>query len=528
MKKKLPALSRRPSALSKQVIEAVRMKATGVTGEAVRRILEEEDGDGDGEDDPDISAAREFLVSVPSVEPAHVWWILANRDLEAAQAAELGLGEAKKEAEKKAFNVYHYLRQRYVYAAFRDEVWDRRAKDWISTKALSNSEAHRMPEDPKSDRGDRLDAFKVLREDPVANRVHNERFLPGDEEEIVERDGVAWLNVWQKPTVVPRKDDAKPMLDHILYLCNGNKEHAAHLTDWLAYCYQNPGKKIHYAPLIISPAQGVGKDTVAIAMARLLGERNVPFLDDDAIAEGRNEFMKRASLVVVPEIMSGERREVANKLKPLITQPEVRVNEKNVKPYFVENLANFLFFSNHENAAQIEQKDRRYFVIICREDPKSEEYFDELYAYIRGDGLEGFAWFLANRDLSHFKPHAPAPHTEHKDTVRAATKAGWESWLEDAWMSEAAPFDRRVINLRDALTTIAEAKGPRMTTQQIAQFLKSKGGGDLERVRLSGGSRVRLWAVRDFERYAADGELAAKAFERPTEHMRDHLRVAAE
>jgi|AntRauTorckE5430_2_1112549.scaffolds.fasta_scaffold188790_1 hypothetical protein len=66
-----------------------------------------------------------------------------------------------------------------------------------------------------------------------------------------------------------------------------------------------------------------------------------------------------------------------------------------------------------------------------------------------------------------------------------------------------------------------------MTTQQIARFLKSKGGGDLERVRLSGGARVRLWATRDFVRYDADRALAAEAYESPTKHRARHLQAVA-
>ena len=525
MKKQMPSLKRRPVGLTKQTVDAVRKKAgDAVTGAAVASAM---DSDGDEDEDEDIARAREFLGSLPSVEPAHIWWALETRDIERRQASELGVEEARQQRQQHSQSVIEYLAERYVYAAFRDEVWDRRAQDWISTRALTNAEAHRMPVDPRSDKGERLDAFKVLRESDGADRVHNERFLPGEHGEIVERDGVEWLNIWQRPSVRPRKGDAKPMLDHILYLCNGNREHAAHLTDWLAYAYQNPGRKIAHAVLMVSEHQGVGKDTLAIAMARLFGERNCAFLDDDAVAEGRNEFMKRSQLVVVPEIMSGDRKDVANKLKPLITQPETRINEKNVKPYFVENLANFMFFSNHRNAAHIEDHDRRYFVVICGEAPREEDYYTALYDYIRSDALAGFAHFLATRDLSNFNPSAPAPHTEHKDVVRAATTPGWEAWLEDAWQSDAAPFDRRVVNLRDVLTAVQEARGPRMNVQQIGQFLSKKGGGELGRVRLESGGRVRLWATRDYETYAADPKLAAQAYGRPTEHMANHLRVVA-
>jgi hypothetical protein len=500
---KLPALGRKPSAITKSDVAAIQQKGSGVKADAVKRIVDAGDDDADAEDDDDIRAAREFLETVKSVEAAHVWWCLETRETEERKAAELGTGEQQQNAKRESFNVSHYLRQRYVYAAFRDEVWDRRAKDWISTKALSNSEAHIMPVDPNSDRGDRLDAFKVLREDPVANRVHNERFIPGEESEIVCLDNVDWLNTWTAPDIEPKAGDASWMLDHILYLCNGDKTIAGQMLDWMAFTAQNPGVKINYAPLLISPAQGVGKDTLGIALARVVGFDNAYFLDDGAIAEGRFDFMKSTSLVIVPEIMCGERREVANKLKPLITQERIRINEKNVKPYRVDNQANFMMLSNYENAAFIEDEDRRYFVIICRQKPKSPEYFTEFYGKIWGEEISAFAHVLMTRDLSEFNPKAPAPHTEHKDTVRQATQNGVEAWLDDAWNSNSAPFDKDVINLRDALKTFHDAGAPRqMSIQAIAAYLKKDhvGGGDLGKPRIGPkGNQVRVYAVRGIE-----------------------------
>jgi hypothetical protein len=510
MKKKLPSLTRTPSGLKKQVIEAVKNKADGISAEAVRRVIEEEEGAGGGDDeDADIKAAREFLSSVKSVEPLHVWWILANRDLEAAQAAELGLNDEEDNQLTKAMKM---LRKRYVYAARRDEVWDRQARDWISTRALSNAQAHAMPLD---ENGNPHDAMKVLARDKYADRVHNERYMPGVDSEIAAADGVDWLNTWRKSDLVPAKGDPTPMLNHILYLCGGRKELASHLTDWIAFQVQNPGVKVNHAPLIISGHQGVGKDALSDALIRIFGEWNTRKVSEDMISEGRYEFMKRAQLIVVPETMSGDRKDLAHKLKPLITQTTVTVNEKNVKPYEVQNVSNFIMFSNHENAAHIEDNDRRYFVVICREKPKDPQYYVDLYNYIEGDGLAGFAWFLANRDLSNFNPKAPALNTPDKAVVKEACRGNWEAWLDDAWQSGAAPFDRDVINTRDAVAAISAVKGaPRISVRQVRQFLEKVGGGDLGKPRMSGGKQVRVFAVRDFEELKnAPKEVIALAYE---------------
>jgi len=81
------------------------------------------------------------------------------------------------------------LRERYIYGAFRDEVFDLRAVrpgderrgDWISLRALDNLWAAEMPDDPDS-LGTKLKASDVLLEDPHAIRVHDELYAPGHHE----------------------------------------------------------------------------------------------------------------------------------------------------------------------------------------------------------------------------------------------------------------------------------------------------------------------------------------------------------
>ncbi|MGY6410776.1 MAG: primase-helicase family protein [Alkalilacustris sp.] len=433
-----------------------------------------------GEEHPVLTA----LSPTPS---EWVWWALSQRDIRNSAA---GTGDGQVD------DVMETLRERFVYGAFRDEVFDRRAGDWISTRAMDNVMARHMPLDWF---GRPMSAFSTFKADQKTQMVHNEKYRPGERREIfVDGKGTSWLNTWTPPSVKAKKGDATPLLNHILYLCNGDKAHAAHIADWLAYMYQNPGAKLNHAILMVSEHQGVGKDTLGEAMARILGQDNVRLVQDDDVNEGRNDFMKRSQLVIVPETMSGDRRDLANKLKPLITQPIIRVNEKNVKPYEIENTVNFLMFSNHLNAAYIEDHDRRYFVIVCGEKPKPVEYYEDLHAYINGPDIAGFAHFLATRDLSKFNPKAPAPYTEHKRTIQRATRGGVEAWLDEVWEDLAHPLDRDVVNLRQAHTAIAEMKGPRMTIQQLAAFLKKKGGGDLG-VRRVEGSNMRLWAVRDFD-----------------------------
>jgi hypothetical protein len=484
---KFPSIARRPNGLTEKLEAAIEKSARDITADGVKALIL-------GEKGKEKKLAKAWFKD-KTMDKMWVWWVLERRDLKERAEKELGV-EAGPSPEETLNLAMAALRKRYVYGAYRNEVFDKNARDWIKIDALDNLESINMPVDEK---GRKHKAFDLLRSDKFSSRVHNERFLPGFEEEIVEQDGVNWLNTWVKPDVVPTPGDASVMTNHILYLCNGIQEYADHLLDWLAYAYQNPGKKIMHAPLIISGEHGVGKDSLAKAFVRVIGSENGLEIKNETLEGNRFHFMKASLFVYIGEIMTGDRRDIANKLKPLITSEKVEIDEKNIRPYWVPNTTNLMFFSNHENAAHIEDNDRRYYVIICQQKPESEEYYNRLHNFIEGDEVAHFAHFLKERDVSSFNPSARPPETEYKQTVQRATRGGVEAWLDEALESQQEPFSTDVINTIDCLRMISDMKGPRMTIGQLTNFIKKSGGKEIGKRRVDG-SQVRLWAVRNADK----------------------------
>lgn len=498
-KVKYPDLGRRPGGLQPHLIKAIKKGAQrdGITSEAVEAVLEKDKGH------KAFKATQDWLHS-KRINPMWVWWVLSNAELEERTIAEFGLEDD--EDIQALGEVSEYLSGRYIYATHRAQYFDKEARGWIKGEAVDVSEAAKMPVDSK---GRTPTATGLLKKSDAFEVVFNEGYEPGCEDEFVEVDGRRLLNTYIAPDIKPKKGCAKVMLDHVLYLCNGKKEYAEHLLDWLAYHYQNPGKKINHAILMISPIQGVGKDTLINAMRRIQGESNIVEVKDKDFTEGRFDFLKGVQLVFVPETMGGDRRDLANELKPIITSQEVRCNEKFVPAYKMPNKANVFMTSNYENAAYIEDGDRRYFVIICHQPAISKERANELYDYIDSEAIAGFAYFLQNRDLSNFNPKANAPMTEYKRVVQDAARGNWESWLHSVWEDGALPFDQDVINIREALQRIAAEKGPKITMNQMRTFLKKSyiGGSELERQRVMVGDKStqpRLWAVRNAKQIKED------------------------
>jgi len=75
--------------------------------------------------------------------------------------------------------------------------------------------------------------------------------------------------------------------------------------------------------------------------------------------------MQNALIIAFNEVAHDNRtrNSINSKVKAIITDSEIMINEKNVKTYTVENFVNALFYSNNEIPVLIEKNDRRFNVV---------------------------------------------------------------------------------------------------------------------------------------------------------------------
>jgi len=152
-------------------------------------------------------------------------------------------------------------------------------------------------------------------------------------------DGSRCFNVHEGAGIRPVAGDAGPWLDYLAHLFPVEEDrHEA--ARWIATLIARPGVRMTYGMLLISRTQGVGKSTLGVILRRLLGWRNVSFPNESAITDSAfNGWIARKRLVFLQEFYSGRSRKTYDKLKTLITDDTVRVNEKNVPEY---DLASFI------------------------------------------------------------------------------------------------------------------------------------------------------------------------------------------
>lgn len=162
------------------------------------------------------------------------------------------------------------------------------------------------------------------------------------------------------------------------------------LTDFMAFIVQYPGRKIRWA-VFIQSVEGAGKTFLAKAMKAVLGPQHVRTIDCSTIKKGWNEWAFGAQLIVLEEVrVSGaNRHEIMNTLKPLISDDDNTINERNRNTRSTLNISNYMLFSNHHDALALTPGDRRYFVLKSPLQAKADvlalggDYFLPLFALLR-------------------------------------------------------------------------------------------------------------------------------------------------
>ena len=245
-------------------------------------------------------------------------------------------------------------------------------------------------------------------------------FMPGQDEVTHDADSCRVLNLWRPPPwhVDEKLLEPVPFLEHVEYLLDGDREAAEHVLNFLAHLVQRPQERVGHALLITSEAKGIGKSTLGIIVRRLVGEQNSRVAQSKDLKSQFDGWLVGKLVVQVDEVYEAGNWDLANKLKPLITEPTVSVNVKYGPQLEIQNFARFILFSNHTAPLTIEEGDRRYFVFNSQAKPKEDNYYEQLHRYLETrESMDAIYSYLVRRDISSFNPYRRPPMTEAKQAV---------------------------------------------------------------------------------------------------------------
>lgn len=313
--------------------------------------------------------------------------------------------------------------------------------------------------------------------------------------------GGSTYNLWRPSGVKAREGDFSIMEEHMEYLFPDVVERA-YVMDFMHFVCCKPEVKLMFVPLI-QGQQGTGKTALGILLKRIIGAANVAEPSPDELRERWTKWQEGASLAIVEELMTNGRLELANKLKPVITNETLRIEDKGMPLYSIPNHLNMLCFTNHRNAVRLEEGDRRWLVIFSPSKPQDTAYYRRLWAFI--ESPEGpAAWkHRLERHVPELEPKGRAPMTAAKLEMREASKTDVESTVAEWMESRTGPLCDDLFRFDDAWRALDRSSRP----HKMALTLALKSVGCVQHPRQTNKSlpAVSLWSVTDHEKWEKAG-----------------------
>jgi len=252
------------------------------------------------------------------------------------------------------------------------------------------------------------------------------------------------LNRWQQWGCEPLPGDVGPwkdLLDRIFGDSVAIDHRAKKISkrqwfeQWAAYPLQHPGRKLKQCVDLWGVQTGTGKGTVANSLCRIYGENASP-ISASQLTKNFNVWMLDKQFVFADEITGnekeGDKRRVADLLKPIITREKVSIEQKYIDEYRIDDTMNYIFNSNRSNAFFLEDTDRRFFVHEVRCGKPEFGYFKKYYDWLdRENGASFLFHHLLHLDTSAYDPDADAPVDEDRENMIDAGRSQAERWVRD-------------------------------------------------------------------------------------------------
>ena len=265
-------------------------------------------------------------------------------------------------------------------------------------------------------------------------------YEPGQPRGVVDHESgfpeLRTFNVWPGPRYEPIEGDIEPfmtLIDHVFKDVEPSVRQW--FLQWCAWPLIHPGTKLYTAVILYGRLHGTGKSLLGETIGALYGD-GFTMIGNEELNGKYNGWSARKQFILGDEITGSNKRELSDRIKRMITQTKVRVDNKYEKAYELRDCTNFIFTSNHGNSFVIEDDDRRLFVHEMPSDCvlDEEDFFKAEYEpwFASSVGRSALLWYLTTQvDLAGFNPNGRAPMTVAKKQMNYHSKSDLASWAQE-------------------------------------------------------------------------------------------------
>lgn len=291
-------------------------------------------------------------------------------------------------------------------------------------------------------------------------------------------NGVKYVNVFKPNTDPGTPGNVDIFLNLVSKLCG---DEAGILLDWIAVKVQNPGKCMLWAPVLIG-TYGNGKTTISDAVAEMIGEQWCAIVQSSDVDNKFNGWVFGNSFAAINDFKVGEKRDVMEVLKPIITDRKIAYQKKGSDTDKCLNMLGIIITSNHKDAIVKTDSDRRYAIIYSPHESEADliadgmdsKYFEQLSQFISDKQcISHLRYYFLNR---HVKEHpARAPKMKSHDEAVAISRRGIEQAILEAVKDGRFGFNEHYIRGDSFDCLCREIGKQKLTPTKRTEMLKQLG-----------------------------------------------------
>jgi len=282
-------------------------------------------------------------------------------------------------------------------------------------------------------------------------------FAPGSEQ-VVPKDGALYYNTYEAPKPLIEAfdpDEMRVFEDHMAYLF-ADADAWYRMTNWIIFTVQSPQKRIPWAPLLVS-GEARGKTWLYECIKTMFEGKFTASVSTEELEGQFNSYMADTLLICFEEVHTRAKHETLDKLKPIITNTSMEVNEKHGRKGQREIYANVLMTSNHDDALALQKgKDsRRYWVYQIDQPAMTDDAGAQLYGWLEGKGPKHLRHWCMCVDQSDWAFNAWPEYTDAKDVMVKANMSLVTRALTEAMEDRVGVFQVDVGDERQVEDTLA-------------------------------------------------------------------------
>lgn len=361
-----------------------------------------------------------------------------------------------------------------------------------------------------------LDSKSRIKLMDMSHKINGLGYYP--QKELIHKDGCeTYWNTWLDTKIVAKEGDMSPFFRHIERLCDKEQESIDALLSFMAHAVQKPYEKVRWMPVLIG-GQGTGKTTLGDILSEVVGASNFASVSAQDMLLPFTTLLKNKLVVVVEEMRiskSTQTTALATALKEKITNDTLTVKEKFVPEYTIKNLIRFIGTSNHDSPIEIEEGDRRYYIIrsvttgvsLTHEQRlETAQFFTKYRKWLKEEqGLEAILHYLKHYDISKFNPNfAPKmSEVQQKNKNRIIKETNEPHYYSEVsyWVDMC---ETDIVNFRDFKEGFDfKFSNVRVSDKIFSSFLRGMGCRKIKKqVSIDGGKKWFIgWVVKNVDHY---------------------------